>query len=271
MNSPIKHAGETGDGVVSGLGLGLENRVAIVTGGSRGIGKAIVSRLAQSGVHVVINYLRDETAARETAAEVERLGRSALIFRGDVSDAAVAEDLAGETLKRFGRIDILVCNAGVWQGAPIELMDEELWDRVIDINLKGTWTVCRAVVPELKRAQWGRIVMISSTSGQRGEANYSGYSASKGGQIALTKSLAAELAAHHINVNAVAPGWVETEMTSDVYAQNGQLRRIEETIPLGRMAQADEIALPVVFLCSEWARHITGEILNVNGGSVLCG
>jgi 3-oxoacyl-[acyl-carrier protein] reductase len=162
-----------------------------------------------------------------------------------------------------------VCNAGVWRGAAVEEISEELWDEVLDINLKGTWAACRAVVPVMKRQGAGRIVIVSSTAGQRGEANVSNYAASKGGQISFTKSLAVELAGDGVTVNAVAPGWVETEMNTKVFA--ARRAEIEATIPLRRIATADDIALPIIFLCSEWARHITGEVLNVNGGSVLCG
>jgi 3-oxoacyl-[acyl-carrier protein] reductase len=188
-----------------------------------------------------------------------------------VAQMGEAEKLVSTCIERFGRLDILVCNAGVWAGAPVEEMSEELWDRIMEINLKGTWTVCRAAVGHMKRQQWGRIVIVSSTAGQRGESFVSNYAASKGGQISFTKSLATELAAHGITVNAVAPGWVETEMNREVFADALVRRRIEESIPLGRIATADDIAYPILFLCTDWARHITGEVLNVNGGSVLCG
>jgi len=191
--------------------------------------------------------------------------------RADVTKLPEAERLIEETRKQFGRIDVLICNAGVWEGAPVEEISEELWDRVLDVNLRGTWTVCRATVPLMKKQKFGRIVIVSSTAGQRGEANVSNYAASKGGQISFAKSLAAELAEDGITVNVVAPGWVDTEMNSEVFADAATRRKIEATIPLKRIATADDIARPVVFLCSEWARHITGEVLNVNGGSVLCG
>jgi 3-oxoacyl-[acyl-carrier protein] reductase len=194
-----------------------------------------------------------------------------LAVRSDVRDVSEAERLINATVERFGRLDILVCNAGIWEGAAVEEVSEELWNRVIDVNLKGTWTTCRAAVPILKRQGWGRIVIISSTAGQRGEAYVSNYAASKGGQIAFTKSLAVELARHGVTVNAVAPGWVETEMTTEAFTDESFRRSVEATIPLGRIAMPDDVALPVLFLCSEWARHITGEVLNVNGGSVLCG
>lgn len=252
-------------------GLSLQGRVALVTGGSRGIGRATVLRLAELGASVVVNYARDEQAASLVVREVEASGAKALAVRADVSSLAEAERLVKVTLEEFGRLDILVCNAGIWEGAPVEEISEELWDRVLAINLKGTWTMCRAAVPAMKRQRSGRIVIVSSTAGQRGEANVSNYAASKGGQISFTKSLASELAAQGVTVNSVAPGWVETEMNTEVFADESYRQKIEQAIPLGRIASADDIAHAIVFLCTDWARHITGEVLNVNGGSVLCG
>ncbi|HSK63077.1 MAG TPA: 3-oxoacyl-ACP reductase family protein [Pyrinomonadaceae bacterium] len=251
--------------------FGLAGKVAIVTGGSRGIGRAVVDLLASFQTRVVVNYVRDEDAAAATVALARERGAEAIAIRGDVSQLAEADRLVNETLERFGRIDFLICNAGIWKGGPVETISEELWDKTFDINLKGTWSVCRAAVPVMKQQKFGRIVIVSSTAGQRGEANVSNYAASKGGQISFTKSLSTELAPFGINVNCVAPGWVETEMTADVVADKQQLEAVNRTIPKGRMARPEEIAGPIVFLCSEWAEHITGEILNVNGGSVLCG
>jgi 3-oxoacyl-[acyl-carrier protein] reductase len=251
--------------------LGLPDRVAVVTGGSRGIGKAVVSLLASCGAHVVVNYVRDEAAAAASVNLAQGHGVKAIAIRADVSRLDEAERLVQETVEHFGRLDLLICNAGIWEGAPVESIPEELWDRTLNINLKGTWSVCRAAVPVMKQQRFGRIVIVSSTAGQRGEANVSNYAASKGGQIAFTKSLAPELAVFGINVNCVAPGWVETEMTAQEFADASSRESINKSIPLGRAATAEEIAGPIVFLCSEWANHITGEVLNVNGGSVLCG
>ncbi|HYN25655.1 MAG TPA: 3-oxoacyl-ACP reductase family protein [Pyrinomonadaceae bacterium] len=251
--------------------LQLRDRVAIVTGGSRGIGRAVVDRLAEMGAHIVVNYVRDSAAADAAVASARSKRVEALAVHADISKLGDAERLINETVQRFKRIDILVCNAGIWEGAAVEEISEELWDRTMDVNLKGTWTVCRAAVPVMKRHRSGRIVIVSSTAGQRGEANVSNYAASKGGQISFTKSLAPELAPFGINVNAVAPGWVDTELNKALFADPDQLNSVMRTIPLGKMATADDIACPIVFLCSDWARHITGEILNVNGGSVLCG
>jgi 3-oxoacyl-[acyl-carrier protein] reductase len=248
----------------------LTGRVAIVTGGSRGIGRATVLRLAEAGADVVINYIQNEAAAEEVARQARVHGVQALPVRADVADVSQAAALVQKTVEHFDRVDLLVANAGVWEGAPVEEMSEEIWDRVIDANLKGTWTTCRAVVPYMKRQRSGAIIIVSSTAGQRGEAGYSNYAASKGGQISFTKSLAAELAPD-IRVNCVAPGWVDTELNDGVFADKRFKQKIIDTIPLGRVATADDLALSIVFLASDWAGSITGEVLNVNGGSVLCG
>lgn len=251
--------------------LGLANRVAIVTGGSRGIGKAVVSMLASYGTHVVVNYVRDEAAAAEAVNLAQSHNVKAIAVQADVSKLSDAERLLQETVEQFARVDFLICNAGIWKGAPVESISEELWDKTLDINLKGTWSVCRAAVPIMKQQRFGRIVIVSSTAGQRGEANVSNYAASKGGQISFAKSLAPELGPFGINVNCVAPGWVETDMTTDALADTALNESIIKGIPLGKVATPEDIAGAIVFLCSDWANHITGEVLNVNGGSVLCG
>ena len=251
--------------------MDLKNRVALVTGGSRGIGRATVLLLTEMGVHVCINYQREREVAEALVREVEAKGVRALALQANVARMKESEFLIQATLESFGQLDILICNAGVWKGGAVEEISEEMWDEVLDINLRGTWTVCRAAVPRMKERREGKIVIVTSTAGQRGEAFVSNYAASKGGQISFTKSLAAELGPHNINVNAVAPGWVLTEMTEQVLAQEDERRKVTETIPLGRIATPEEVAAPIVFLCTDWARHITGEILNVNGGSVLCG
>lgn len=243
----------------------------MVTGGSRGIGRAAVDCFAKLGANVAVNYVRDEKSAADAVKAAERSGVSALAVRADVSRMDEAARLIKEVVEKLGRIDFLVCNAGIWEGGAIDEMDEEVWDRTIEVNLKGTWTVCHAAVPHMKERGFGRIVVVSSTAGQRGEANVSNYAASKGGQISFTKSLAAELGPFGINVNSVAPGWVDTDMCADVFADKSFRKSIEDAIPVGRVASPEDIAWPIVFLCSEWARHINGEILNVNGGSVLCG
>ncbi|HKO42730.1 MAG TPA: SDR family NAD(P)-dependent oxidoreductase [Pyrinomonadaceae bacterium] len=251
--------------------LRLEDQVAIVTGGSRGIGKAVVELFAQLGAHAVVNYVSDAAAAEAVVETVKGQGRQAIAFKADVSKSAEAHRLIQATLEQFKRIDILVCSAGIWEGDAIESMTDEMWDKTIDVNLKGTWSVCKAVAPAMKQREGGKIVVVSSTAGQRGEAGYSNYAASKGGQIAFVKSLAVELAPWKINVNAVAPGWVDTDMTKEALGNSESRAAIASNIPIGAVATAEDIARPIAFLCSDWARHITGEVLNVNGGSVLCG
>lgn len=251
--------------------FGLRGRVALVTGGSRGIGRATTLKLAQTGVHVAINYSQDQDSAEKTADEARQFGVEALAMRQNVAKVESPEALVRETLERFKQLDILVCNAGLWKGSPVELMSESLWDEVMDTNLKGTWAMCRAVAPAMKSQMFGRVVIVSSTAGQRGEDGYSNYAASKGGQIAFMKSIAVELAPFGITVNCVAPGWVDTEMTADVLHDSTSRSEIERSIPVGRVATPEDIAYPIVFLCSDWARHITGSVLSVNGGSVLCG
>lgn len=251
--------------------LALADRVALVTGGSRGIGKAVVALFASLGTHVAVNYVKDEAAATATVEIARAHGVNAMAIQADVSQLDEAERLIAQTIEHFGKLDFLICNAGIWEGGPVESISEELWDKTLDINLKGTWSVCRAAVPFMKKQHYGRIVIVSSTAGQRGEANVSNYAAAKGGQISFTKSLAPELASFGINVNCVAPGWVETEMTEDALSDKATLESINKTIPIGRVAKPEEIAGPIVFLCTPWADHITGEVLNVNGGSVLCG
>lgn len=251
--------------------LSLAGHVAVVTGGSRGIGRATVELLARLGASVVINYFKDETAAAEVIAAVNAAGGEAFSFKANIGNVDEAERLLDATLERFKHVDIIVCNAGVWEGAAVEEMSEALWDNTMDINLKGAWTVCRAAVPILKQQRSGKIVLVTSTAGQRGEAGYSNYAASKGGLIAFTKSLASELGEWGINVNAVAPGWVDTDMTEEALGDLEQRKAIAAAIPIGAIARPEDIAGPIAFLCTEWARHITGEIMNVNGGAVLCG
>jgi 3-oxoacyl-[acyl-carrier protein] reductase len=248
----------------------FKNRFAVITGASRGVGRATALRLAEAGANVVVNYLKSETEANEAVKECENLGVEAIAVQGDVSEWKDAHNLAHKTIERFGKIDLLVLNAGIWEGAPIEEMTEETWNKVLNTNLKAAWAMTKACVPSMKKQAKGAIVLVSSTAGQRGEANFSNYAASKGGQISFTKALASELAPK-IRVNAVAPGWIETAMVRPVFEDENYKQQILDSIPLKRMATTDDIALSICFLLSDWSRHITGEILNINGGSVLSG
>lgn len=251
----------------SGLFAG---KTAIVTGASRGVGRATALRLAEGGANVVVNYLNSKTEGFETSRLCQERGVESFPINGDTSDQLQAKRVAAKTVEEFGGIDLLVLNAGIWEGAPIEEMTEETWNRVMNTNLKSAWAMSKACVPAMKRRGSGAIVLVSSTAGQRGEANYSNYAASKGGMISFTKALATELAPN-IRVNCVAPGWIETAMVRPAFDDKEYERSVIESIPLKRIATTDDVALSICFLLSPWAQHITGEILNINGGAVLCG
>ena len=192
-------------------------------------------------------------------------------LKADVSNRTAVKRAVSTTLKHFGRIDILVNNAGIWTYGEIGKMSEKTLNETININLKGVFNLCNAVVPVMKKQGFGKIINIASTAGQRGEAYHSHYAATKGGVIALTKSLAGELAPHNIAVNCVSPGWVDTDMCAEVFADKRYEEEIRRTIPRGTIASADEVAGSIVFLASELANNLIGAILSVNGGSVLCG
>jgi 3-oxoacyl-[acyl-carrier protein] reductase len=241
--------------------IDLAGKRAFVTGGSRGIGRATAILLARAGATVAVGYRTRKPAAEPhiTAA-----------VRGDLGSAAGAQKAVAEALRALGgSLDILVINHGVWpaDNVPVAELSDEQWEATRRANLDAVIYVCRAAIPGI--TDGGTIVLVSSTAGQRGEAFHADYAATKGAVIAITKSLAVELAPK-ITVNCVAPGWVDTEMSAKPYAGEGR-RKIEQAIPLGRVASADDVAGPILFLCSSLARHMTGEILNVNGGSVLCG
>jgi 3-oxoacyl-[acyl-carrier protein] reductase len=257
--------------------IDLSGQAALVTGGSRGIGRAVVEALAGAGASVVFSYRTQAAAAREVERTVESGGvGQAVGIRCDVARTADADRLVSETLRRFGRLDILVNNAGIWtphDGTPLETMSPVAWRRTLAVNLDGAFYVTRRAIPAMKRRRSGSILFVSSTAGQRGEENHGDYAASKGALISLTKSLAVELGPSGIRVNAVAPWWVETDMSREALERarrSGELQR-GETSPLGRVAIPAEIAGPVLFLCSRLADYVTGEILNVNGGTILCG
>jgi 3-oxoacyl-[acyl-carrier protein] reductase len=248
----------------------FSGKTVVITGASRGVGRATALRFAQAVANVVVNYLKSEQDAAEVVELCRNQGAEAIAVQGDASRFEDAEKIRQAAIETFGRVDILVVNAGIWKGAPVDEMSEELWDEVLDTNLKSGWAMSRAIVPEIKKQERGAIVLVSSTAGQRGEANYSNYAASKGGQISFTKALATELAPK-IRVNCVAPGWIETAMVRPVFEDAEYKQQVLNSIPLKRMAATDDIALAICFLLSDWSRHITGEILNINGGSVLSG
>ncbi len=250
--------------------IDLKGKVALVTGASRGIGRATAIQLARAGAEVVINYHTDRHAAVHVRRCVEGMGGRAKELAADVSEFGQVEAMVAAAVGEYGRLDILVNNAGLWEYNPLTELAEARLRRTIDTNLVAAFYTCRAAVPHMKAQSSGVIINVSSTAGQRGEAYYSPYAATKSALIALTKSLAVELAEHNIRVNCVAPGWVATDMTKTVLSgPSGS--SIRQQIPLGRVASPEEVAGPVAFLASDLASFITGEVLNVNGGAVLCG
>ncbi len=252
--------------------IDLAGRAAIVTGGSRGIGRACVLALAAAGADVVFSYHSQAAAARDLERRVRDAGGRTVTVRADVARPKDCERLVRSARLRFGSADILVNNAGIWEppeGAEVAKLSDAQWERTLRVNLDGVFFCTRAAVPAMRERRWGRIVNLASTAGQRGESLHSDYAASKGAIISFTKSLATELGPHGILVNAVAPWWVYTDMSRDTLDREGTAGG--ESSPLGRVATAEEIAGPVLFLCSDLASFITGEILNVNGGTILCG
>lgn len=251
--------------------IDLNGKVTLITGASRGIGAAAAVKFAQAGSSVVVHYLNHEAEAARVVSHARSLGRRAISVQADVSRFADVRALFDRAAQEFGRIDVVVANAGIWKGAPIEQLGESEWQETLDVNLKGVYACCHFAAKLMKKERSGCIITVSSTAGQRGEALHSHYAASKGGIIAFTKSLSVELGPFGITVNCVAPGWVDTDMSADPLRIERELEKIVATIPLGRVASAEEVAGPILFLASDLARHITGEVLNVNGGSVLCG
>lgn len=250
--------------------ISLEGKKALITGGSRGIGRATAILFARAGADVAINFLNREKAALEVKQKVNELGRDCLTLKADISQKNQVEEMVGTLLHDWNQIDILVNNAGIWTYGEIGNMDSAIWDETMQLNLDAVFFLCNTVVPAMKAKKRGWIVNVSSTAGVRGEALHSHYAASKGAIISLTKSLAAELAPVGIRVNCVAPGWVDTEMCEDVFRAPGFRHKVEKSIPLKRIPPPEDIAGPILFLASDLARHITGEVVNVNGGSVLC-
>jgi 3-oxoacyl-[acyl-carrier protein] reductase len=253
------------------VGIDLAGRVALVTGGSRGLGRAAALALAQAGADVAVNYVRDVKAAREVVARCEELGVRAIPIKADVASSADVKRLFAGIERELGRLDILVANAGIWKGAAIEKMTDRQLAETLDLNVQGVFYCCREAVPLMRKAGAGRIILVASTAGQRGEAFHSHYAASKGAVISLTKSLAPELAADHILVNCIAPGWFDTDMSQPSLSKPDVREQVIATIPLGRVGRPEEFAGAVLFLASELSTFVTGEILNVNGGAVLVG
>ena len=250
--------------------IDLRGKRAVVTGGSRGIGAATAILLARAGANVGIGYRSREDEAAAIVATIELAGSAAFAVRGDLATRNANEALVERAESMWGGVDIFVGNSGIWPPDPVNVaeLDEERWRRTFDVNVDGMFFGAQAALRSMPAG--GRLIFVASTAGQRGEAGHADYAATKGAMISFVKSLAVEVGDRDITVNAVAPGWVDTEAVSKPFGGEGR-HRIEAAIPLGRVAAADDIAGPILFLASQLARHVTGEILNVNGGSVLCG
>ncbi len=242
----------------------LKGRVAVVTGGSRGIGRAIALALAEEGADVAVNYQRNEAMARDVAQAIERTGRASDIYQADVSDPEQVQRMRDAVLKRFERVEILVNNAGINRDKSFAKMDDDTWRSVISVNLNGVFYCTKVFLDAMAARGYGRIINISSIVGQMGNFGQANYAAAKAGLLGFTKTLARELAGKGITVNAIAPGFIETEMVAGV--PDDVKQKILAQIPLRRFGKPEEVAKAVVFLSSEDASYITGQVLNVNGG-----
>jgi 3-oxoacyl-[acyl-carrier protein] reductase len=245
----------------------LENRVAVVTGGSRGIGRAVSLELAKRGASVVVNYNKSPESAEKVVAQITADGGRAAVFQADVSALDQAAALIKFSVDTFGDLHILVNNAGITKDTLIMMMSEDDWDAVVATNLKSTFNCSKAAVKHMMRKRYGRIINMASVAGQMGNAGQTNYSASKAGQIGFTKALAREVASRNITVNAIAPGFVDTEILNSVPPE--MMEAAMKFVPLGRKGQPEEIAYAVAFLASDQAAYITGQVLGVDGGMAM--
>lgn len=245
----------------------LAGKVALVTGGSRGIGRAIALTLAEHGADVAINYAGNTAAAEEVKTAIEGMGQRAILVQGSVADTDGVQAIVNQVVKELGRLDILINNAGITRDGLLMRMKEADWDAVLETNLKGVYNCSKAVMRTMMKQKSGRIVNMASVVGEMGNAGQANYAAAKAGVIGFTKSLAKEVASRGITVNAVAPGFIATDMTSVLTDE--QKAEMARTIPLGRAGQPQDVANAVLFLVSEEAAYITGQVLNVDGGMVM--
>ena len=251
--------------------IDLSGKKALVTGGSRGIGRATAILLAKAGADVSFTYQRQEQAALAVKSAIEELGRRCLALKTEIADEAEVRRSVAKIIAVWGQIDILVNNAGIWTDLEIGSGNTRAWKETMQVNLDSVFYFTDAIIPGMKERRKGWIVNIGSTAGIRGEAHHSHYAATKGALNALTKSWAVEFALFNVRVNLVAPGWVDTDMCAEVFSDAAYKESVRQSIPLKRIPPPEDIAAAVVFLASDLARHIQGAIINVNGGSVLCG
>jgi len=258
--------------VRNGITLSLKNKVAVVTGGSRGIGAATVKMFVAAGARVMFSYQQNKRAAEEVLRACGKENCAA--FQVNLDDGGSAKKLTDAAVRRLGRLDILVVNHGIWpsQDLPVDQMSDAQWRRTMAINLDSVFGLVKHAVGHMKKQRsGGHVVLVSSTAAQRGEAYHCDYAATKGAMISMVKGLSTELAEDGIYVNCIAPGWVDTDMAAPALNDRERCRGVLEKIPLGRVAKPEEIAAPILFLCTEHAGFITGEVFNVNGGAVLAG
>jgi 3-oxoacyl-[acyl-carrier protein] reductase len=253
--------------------ISLTGKAALITGGSRGIGAATVRLFAQAGADVVFSYHRNRDAATQVEQESRKHGTRIESFKADLGKMADAKKLVDFSRERLGRLDIVVANAGIFNapGTPFEKIPESEWDEMMRVNLKSVYSVIHHAAPLLIAQRSGRIIAISSTAAQRGAPLHSHYSATKGGIISFVKALSAEMAPHNVLVNCVAPGFTDTDMAAPLVASTAGMKTVRAMIPLARLATPEEIAGPILFVASDLATYITGEVINVNGGSFRCG
>jgi 3-oxoacyl-[acyl-carrier protein] reductase len=253
--------------------ISLAGKAALITGGSRGIGAATVKLFARAGADVVFSYRRNKQAAVAVEQEARKHSTRVESFQADLGQMADSEKLVAHTLARLGRLDIVIANAGIWnvEDMPVGKLGERGWDEMMRVSLKSVYAVTHFSMDRMIAQRSGRIIAVSSTAGQRGEVFHSHYAAAKGGIISFVKSLAAEVARYNVLVNCVAPGWANTDMSKVVLDSKAGAKLVASQIPLGRAATPEEMAGPILFLASDLATFITGEVLNVNGGAVLCG
>jgi len=248
--------------------VNLSGKNAVITGGSRGIGRAIALRFGEAGCNVMINYVTNEEAASEVLESLRYFNVEGISFKGDVSNPEIAEEMIDKAVEKFESIDILINNAGIWERGFIGEVDYNHWRRIIRTNLDSAFNCCNFAVPYMKRQRSGKIINISSRSARKGEEGSSAYVASKSGLIGFTRSIAMEVGKYNINVNCIAPAWVESDMTKDYLHKENREKEILKTIPLGRIAEPEDVADVALFLASDLSNYLTGETIFLSGGAI---